>query len=111
MPGYNSGQQPEPGEGGDYYCDANFGNSVWCPEYDTWEGNKYTMVSTLHTCNYIAPNYYDWCDRGGCGTNAYNVNSNLMCPEGIDFFDKTELYFCSYIILIDTFQIPKFIFL
>jgi len=81
MPGYNSGQQPEPGEGGDYYCDANFGNSVWCPEYDTWEGNKYTMVSTLHTCNYIAPNYYDWCDRGGCGTNAYNVNSNLMCPE------------------------------
>ena len=82
MPGYNSGQNPEPGEGGDYYCDANFGNSVWCPEYDTWEGNKYTMASTLHTCNYIPPNYYDSCDRGGCQTNAFNVNSNLMCPEG-----------------------------
>ena len=40
MPGNN------PGAGGDYYCDANFGNSIWCPEYDTWEGNKYTMAGT-----------------------------------------------------------------
>ena len=38
MPGNN------PGDGGDYYCDANFGNNIWCPEYDTWEGNKYTMA-------------------------------------------------------------------
>ena len=36
---------------GDYYCDANFGNSIWCPEYDTYEGNKYTMAGTLHTCD------------------------------------------------------------
>ena len=27
------------GNDGDYYCDANLGNNVWCPEYDTWEGN------------------------------------------------------------------------
>merc|ERR1711962_943997 len=81
MPGYGSNQQPNPGEGGDYYCDANLGNNIWCPEYDTWEGNKYTMASTLHTCNYNPPKYYDWCDRGGCQTNAYRVNSNLMCPE------------------------------
>ena len=38
MPGNN------PGDGGDYYCDANLGNNIWCPEYDTWEGNKYTMA-------------------------------------------------------------------
>merc|ERR1712062_329938 len=75
MPGNN------PGDGGDYYCDANLGNNIWCPEYDTWEGNKYTTASTLHTCNYIPPKYYDSCDRGGCQTNAYYVDSNLMCPE------------------------------
>ena len=33
-----------PGESGDYYCDANFGNGIWCPEYDTFEGNKHTMA-------------------------------------------------------------------
>ena len=83
MPGYGSDQNPNPGEGGDYYCDANLGNNIWCPEYDTWEGNKYTMASTLHTCNYIPPKYYDSCDRGGCQTNAYYVDSSLMCPEGM----------------------------
>jgi len=81
MPGYNSGQSPDPGSGGDYYCDANNGNGIWCPEYDNFEGNKYTMASTLHTCNYVPPNYYDWCDGGGCQTNAFNVDSNMMCPE------------------------------
>ena len=47
MPGNN------PGEGGDYYCDANFGNSIWCPEYDTWEGNKYTMAGTDPELRYL----------------------------------------------------------
>lgn len=74
MPGNN------PGDGGDYYCDANLGNNIWCPEYDTWEGNKHTMAATLHTCN-GGNGYWDSCDRGGCQTNAFNVNSNLMCPE------------------------------
>ena len=50
MPGYNFEQNPEPGEDGDYYCGANRGNGVWCPEYDTWEGNMYTMASALHIC-------------------------------------------------------------
>merc|ERR1711992_219859 len=31
MPGNNPGA-------GDWYCDANFGNNIWCPEYDTFEG-------------------------------------------------------------------------
>ena len=54
LPGYNSGQQLEAGPGGDYYCDANFVNNNFCPEYDTFEGNKYTMASALHTCDYVA---------------------------------------------------------
>merc|ERR1712228_856437 len=81
MPGHGGDQNPNPGGGGDYYCDANQGNDIYCPEYDTYEGNKYTMASTLHTCEYVAPNYYPNCDRGGCQTNAFNVNSGMMCPE------------------------------
>ena len=46
MPGNN------PGDGGDYYCDANFGNNIWCPEYDTWEGNKYTMAGNMKIKNH-----------------------------------------------------------
>merc|ERR1711899_598951 len=73
MPGNNPGA-------GDYYCDANFGNSIWCPEYDTFEGNKHTIATTLHTCN-GGNGYWDSCDGGGCQTNAFYANSNLMCPE------------------------------
>merc|ERR1712180_261276 len=54
----------------DYYCDANHVNDNWCPEYDTWEGNRETVNVQLHTCDYVAPNYYPHCDGGGCGTNA-----------------------------------------
>merc|ERR1712142_1196835 len=74
MPGNN------PGDGGDYYCDANLGNNIWCPEYDTMEGNKHTIATTLHTCN-GGNGYWDSCDRGGCQVDAFNVDSNMMCPE------------------------------
>ena len=71
-----------PGEWGEYYCDANHVNGVWCPEYDTWEGNKYTMGVALHTCSGSGSNgNWDYCDGAGCGTNAFYANSNLMCPE------------------------------
>merc|ERR1712002_413433 len=73
MPGNNPGD-------GDYYCDANFGNNIWCPEYDTYEGNKYTMAGTLHTCS-GGGGYWDNCDRNGCQTNVYNLDPNIMCPE------------------------------
>merc|ERR1719186_2175658 len=73
MPGNNAGD-------GDYYCDANLGNNIWCPEYDTMEGNKHTIATTLHTCNGGNGNW-DSCDRGGCQVNAFNVDSNMMCPE------------------------------
>merc|ERR1711992_382614 len=73
MPGNNPGA-------GDYYCDANFGNSIWCPEYDTFEGNKHTLAGTLHTCD-GSPGNWNGCDGGGCQTNIYNLDSNAMCPE------------------------------
>ena len=53
---------------------------IRCPEYDTYEGNKYTMAGTLHTCN-GGGGYWDSCDRSGCQTNVYNLDSNIMCPE------------------------------
>merc|ERR1719500_95935 len=70
MPGYDSSQNPTAGPGGDYYCDANFVNQNWCPEYDTYEGNAETTNVALHTCDYVPPNDYPSCDKGGCGTNA-----------------------------------------
>merc|ERR1712107_551862 len=45
MPGMDGGNNPVPGPGGDYYCDANFVNDNWCPEYDTYEGNAETTMS------------------------------------------------------------------
>merc|ERR1711970_1401361 len=70
MPGYDGNGNPDPAEWGIYYCDANFVNENWCPEYDTFEGNRETMNVQLHTCDYVAPNFYPHCDGGGCGTNA-----------------------------------------
>ena len=78
--------------GGDYYCDANFVNNNFCPEYDLFEGNKHTMVSTLHTCDFVPPSYFPNCDRAGCGTNAYNINPNMMCPEDRCTINTQKLY-------------------
>lgn len=71
---------PNPGDGGDWYCDANFVNNQWCPEYDTLESNKHTIAGTLHTCNGGNGMWTD-CDRGGCQNNAFNVDSNMICPD------------------------------
>ena len=76
----------DPGEWGRYYCDANNVNGVWCPEYDIFEGNKHTMTVVLHSCNGTmdscsSTSEWDECDRGGCGTNAFNVDNNMMCPD------------------------------
>lgn len=81
MPGYDWNQNPDPTQGGDYYCDANKVGGEYCPEMDILESNKYTMAVTPHTCN--APNgkHYDWCDGAGCGQNIYYSNPNAMCPE------------------------------
>ena len=80
MPAYNPAQQPQPGKGGDYYCDANQVGGTYCPEMDVMEANKFAMASTPHTCQYVAPHYYPTCDRGGCGTNVLDVNFNGYGP-------------------------------
>merc|ERR1719500_1518915 len=53
-----------------YSIDVSFVNQNWCPEYDTYEGNAETTNVALHTCDYVPPNDYPSCDKGGCGTNA-----------------------------------------
>merc|ERR1712198_458130 len=66
MPGNNGG------ENGDYYCDANHGGGIWCPEYDVMEGNRHTMACTLHTRNGGGGNW-DYCDA--------NHGGGIWCPE------------------------------
>merc|ERR1711962_1180951 len=43
MPGNNPGD-------GDYYCDANLGNNIWCPEYDVMEGQN-GQDASFNMCN------------------------------------------------------------
>merc|ERR1712126_175335 len=69
MPGNNPGA-------GDWYCDANFGNNIWCPEYDTFEANK----------------HWSGCDRSGCQTNIYNLDSNAMCPDSRCLINTNNWY-------------------
>ena len=80
MPAYNSGQQPQPGDNNEYYCDANQVGGTYCPEMDIMEANKFAMASTAHTCQYVPPHYYSSCDRGGCGTNVLNVDRSGYGP-------------------------------
>jgi len=92
LPGYDSSQNPTAGPGGDWYCDANFVNQNWCPEYDTFEGNRETMNVALHTCDYVAPNFYPHCDGGGCGSNACEAISGQYGPgRMIDTNNKFRL--------------------
>merc|ERR1719305_1052370 len=84
-----------PGEGGDWYCDANFVGGQWCPEYDCLESNKYTVAGTLHTCNGSPGNWND-CDRGGCQENAFRVDQNMFCPESRCTIDTNKPFLISH---------------
>ena len=75
MPAYNWNQQPVAGGNGEYYRDANQVGGSYCSEMDVMEANKYAMASTAHTCNYVPPHYYSYCDRGGCGKNVLDAAS------------------------------------
>lgn len=81
LPGYNSDGSVAHGSYNPYYCDANDVGGVWCWEHDTLESNKYTMTTTPHKCSSPAGGYISSCDKGGCGTNAYKVDNNGMCPD------------------------------
>eukprot|EP00483_Globobulimina_turgida_P005571 UN05581 len=81
MPGYSSNGQANPGKAGNYYCDANDGNSEWCWEMDVMEANKYVTQVTPHSCDQNPGGYISACDRGGCATNSYRINSGGMCAS------------------------------
>lgn len=52
------------------YCDANKVEGNWCPEMDLMEANKWSLVSTPHTCNSPSSNgFYSKCDKGGYTPN------------------------------------------
>merc|ERR1712029_260402 len=72
MPGNNPGD-------GDYYCDANHGNNIWCPEYDVMEGNK----RTINTDNSFTISHFQTSSQAntwmGQGSNDGSFN---MCNDG-----------------------------
>eukprot|EP00483_Globobulimina_turgida_P000070 UN00070 len=45
------------------------------------EANKYVTQVTPHECSQNPGGYVSSCDRGGCGTNSYRVNSQGMCAS------------------------------
>ena len=53
-----------------------------CPEYDAWEGNKYTMDVNCRPCWSSHNGTWTDCVNGfGCHQNAYYANSTMMCPS------------------------------
>lgn len=81
MPGYNQDGSVAHGDYNPYYCDANKVGGVWCWEHDSIESNMHTMTTTPHKCDSPAGKYIASCDKGGCSTNAFRVDSNGMCPD------------------------------
>ena len=51
MPGKNTNGVPNPGEWGNYYCDANDVGGQWCPEMDMMEANNLAWHTTPHRCD------------------------------------------------------------
>jgi len=81
MPGYVEGGALAPGTFGNYYCDANKVNGVWCWEHDTIEANMFAMQVAAHSCSELPGRYIAECDRGGAGINSWRVNSRGLCPR------------------------------
>ena len=82
MPGVlNASGPPAPGNGGDFYCDANAGQGhAACPEIDLMESNSRVSAATLHKCSFP---YWDnpSCDKGG-----YALNTRNTGPRGTQDF-------------------------
>lgn len=73
-PGLDEFGVPNPGQDGDFYCDANEVGGQWCPEVDIMEANTHAFQATPHICD--PPNekgHYANCDRGGCGLNTRDM--------------------------------------
>ena len=92
MPGYDSSQNPEPSQWGNYYCDANKVAGNYCPEFDISEANMYAMATTAHRCSQPRGKHFDWCDGGGCGKRVWDYNSNSLCPHSHCTIDTNKPY-------------------
>jgi hypothetical protein len=96
MPGHNSSQQPAPGQGGDYYCDANDVGGVWCPEVDIMEANTAAFQATPHRCAAPSGLWYPSCDKSGCGRNSYrNCGASCYGPGPAYTIDTTQPFVVS----------------
>jgi len=76
---FNKMPAHSPGEGGDWYCDANYVGGIGCPEYDTLESNKHIVSGALHSC-YWDGSWWQGCDSGGCSSNSWDSASGQVCP-------------------------------
>lgn len=92
MPAMDYNGNPVAGPSGDYYCDANDVGGKWCPEMDFFEANKYAMQTTPHKCDGINGHEYENCDRSGCSTNAWYVDSNMYGPNSYNTIDTTRTF-------------------
>lgn len=96
MPGHNSSQQPAPGQGGDFYCDANDVGGVWCPEVDIAEANNMAYQATPHRCAAPTGLWYPSCDKSGCGRNTYrHCGPSCYGPGGAYTIDTTKPFVVS----------------
>lgn len=92
MPALTAAGAPDPTSGGDFYCDANQVQGVWCTEVDLMEANVAALQATPHACNASAPSgFVPVCDRGGCGANT-RAQQGALGP-GPAFAINTQLPF------------------
>lgn len=80
MPGYDELGKPNPGEMGNYYCDANQVGGVWCWEMDSIEANMHTMQVAPHICSAPPGHHISSCDKAGARRNSWFVNRKGLCP-------------------------------
>ena len=80
LPGYDENQHEDPGAGGDYYCDANYVNGVWCYELDVMEANQYNWHVTLHKCSTPIGKFIPKCSYHGLGEDVYSKDQSAYGP-------------------------------
>lgn len=94
MPAYDSNNQPDATNCGDYYCDANKVCGVYCPEMDIMEANTAAFQVTPHACDSPQGLFYPSCDGGGCGLNT-RAQSNAYGPGSSFQIDTTQPFVVS----------------
>ena len=91
MPARNSDGSYNPGEKGQYYCDANMVGGTYCPEFDLMEANTKAFQATPHSCD--APDehgFYSNCDRSGeCYQNSVEKLDPMAFGPGSSYTINT----------------------